>query len=113
MPCDTKIRRKQTLAERKEEIKTSVATIDKLISAGRVKVVVDKATGAVAFTGIDETVRADMTDACVYRRILSQGSALAKMALQRAEQMAGRRVDGGALAQGIHSHDGGATWGRH
>jgi hypothetical protein len=51
-----------------------------------------------------------VTDACAMRRIMASGSMAARMAIMKAEQKAGRTVDRKALAQGIHSHDGGRTW---
>jgi hypothetical protein len=41
---------------------------------------------------------------------MATGSALAKQAIARAEQLAGRTVDRAALTAGHHSHDGGKTW---
>ena len=40
---------------------------------------------------------------------MSSGSALARAAVARAEQLAGRQVDRRAVAVGAHSHDGGAS----
>ncbi len=34
------------------------------------------------------------------------------MALAKAEAQAGRTVDKQAVASGLHSHDGGKTWGK-
>jgi len=42
-----------------------------------------------------------------------QGSALARAAVTRAEQMAGRSVSRQVIGQGAHSHDGGQTWHDH
>jgi ATP:corrinoid adenosyltransferase len=117
MPCDTRLkdnyrnsRRRQTISERAEEVRRVVSDINSLISANKVKPIIDKLTGAIAFQGLDETIRDGVTDACVYRRLMITGSSLTKAAIQRAEQIAGRTVDKQALAQGHHSHDGGATW---
>jgi hypothetical protein len=38
------------------------------------------------------------------------GSALAKAKVAQAEQIAGRGISRQAIGQGLHSHDGGATW---
>ncbi|SHG88129.1 hypothetical protein [Bradyrhizobium erythrophlei] len=111
MACDTwKSTPTQTLTERKEEIKKVIDLVAQAIVNGRVKPKVGP-TGAIAFEGLDAAVnRRGVTDACVYRRIMSTGSAMAKQQLARAEQLAGRRVDAKALAGGHHSHDGGRTW---
>jgi len=87
--------------------------IEKLVASQRVKPIVDRTTGAVTFAQLSAIDRNGLTDACIYRRILATGSAAAKIALQRAEQAAGRTVNRQALAAGIHSHDGGKSWGSH
>ena len=111
MACETRLQnRNQTLTERKTQVKQIIALTDQLIRKNRVKVVVDKATGAVAFDGLNEVERGGVSDACTYRVLMATGSSLAKMAIARAEQLAGRSVNRQALAQGVHSHDGGRTF---
>ncbi len=117
MPCDTRLkdnyrnlRRRQTITERKTEVKQVVTDVNSLIAAGKVKPVIDKRTGAIAFNGLTDDIRDGVTDACVYRQLMIHGNSLTKMAIQRAEQIAGRTVDNKAVAQGVHSHDGGGTW---
>lgn len=112
MPCDTKLRTGQTIQERKEEIKQTVATLDALIRAKRVRPVVGP-QGAIAFEGWQEADRNRVTDACAYRRIMATGSALARAELARSEQLAGRSIDRRVVAHGAHSHDGGRTWHDH
>ena len=109
MPCDTIVRRNQTLTERKEEVKRTVDNIGKGLVSGRFKIKVGS-QGAVAFQDIPESERNGVTDACIYRRLMVSGSATAKMAIMRAELAAGRKIDPQVVAQGIHSHDGGNTW---
>lgn len=113
MPCDTQLKPEQTIQERAKEVREATERLAAAIAAGRVRPVVDKATGGITFQGWDTTSRDGITDACAYRRILATGSAMAKLAIQKAEQMAGRGVNKQAVAQGLHSHDGGATWHRH
>lgn len=114
MPCDTRLKtrngRRQTISERKEEVLRSTERFIAGLKNGRVKVVVDKKTGAVAFSGLTEEERDGVTDACAYRRILVSGSQLAIQAIIRAEQLAGRPVNKRAIAAGVHSHDGGKSW---
>jgi restriction endonuclease Mrr len=110
MPCDTRLKPKQTISERAQEVREAVARIVKQMAQGKVRVVVDKSTGAVAFAGLSATDRDGVTDACAYRRIMSGTSQLAKAAIARAEAMAGKKVNTQAVAQGVHSHDGGTTW---
>lgn len=109
MPCDTSLRQGQTLSQRKEEVKSAVAKLEKALVAGRARVVVSK-EGAIAFAGWIDEDRDRVTDSCAYRRIMVTGSALAKAAIAKAEMLAGRPVDRKLLAQGVHSHDGGATF---
>lgn len=114
MPCDTRLKtrngRRQTISERKDEVRLATERFIAGLKNGRVKAVVDKKTGAVAFSGLTEEERDGVTDACAYRRILVSGSQLAIQAIARAEQLAGRSVDKAMVAAGYHSHDGGKTW---
>jgi hypothetical protein len=109
MPCDTRLKYRQTLSERKAEVKKRAENIDKLLTR---KKVVPKVSpqGAVAFTGLSNEDRDGLTDGCIYRRIMSTGSAMAKAEIARAEALAGRSIDKNLVAQGVHSHDGGETW---
>ena len=109
MPCDTFLKLNQTIAERKTEVRQAAERIEKLVIAKQVGVKVGP-QGAIVFTGLSDDDRDGLTDACIYRRIMASGSAAAKMAIMRAEQAAGRAVDRRVVAQGVHSHDGGATW---
>lgn len=109
MPCDTRLKTGQTISQRKDEVRKAATAIDKLIASRQAQVRVGP-QGAVTFVGIPEDVRDGLTDACVYRRIMASGSAGAKMALLRAEQLAGRSIDRRVVAGGTHSHDGGTHW---
>ena len=113
MPCDRKLKRGQTVTQRKAEVRKAVERISTKLTTGTSKPVVDKLTGAIAFTNITDDERDGVTDACAYRQILVHGSALAKAAIARAEQLAGRSVDKQVIGQGAHSHDGGRTWHDH
>jgi MoxR-like ATPase len=111
MPCEAwRARAEQTLAERKEEIKEATTILDKLIMQKKVKVVVGK-QGAVTFVG-DAWARnrRGITDACAYRRLVTTGSVLTRTEISRAETLAGVKIDQKVVAQGVHSHDGGASW---
>ena len=112
MPCDTvRQQPKQTLAERKREVTKAQGTIERMISTGQVKVKVDKKTGGVVLIDVPANVRVGITAACIVRRIMTRGSISARQAIVKAERLAGRSVDKKAIAAGLHSHDGGATWG--
>lgn len=112
MPCDTRLKPRQTISERKDEVVRAVGRIQAALINGRAKVKIGP-QGAIAFDGVTDEERDGVTDACAYRRIMISGSPLAKAAIARAEQMAGRSVDRSVIGQGVHSHDGGKTWGSH
>lgn len=114
MPCDTKMLPNQTITQRKEEIVKAVDKLAAALAAGKVKPVIG-ATGGIAFPGWAEGQQGRVSDNCAFRRLMSSGSALAKMAIERAETLAGRRVNRQAVAQGLHAHtqDGRTVWHDH
>jgi hypothetical protein len=112
MPCDTRLKPRQTISERAKEVREAVERLAAAIASGRVRVKIGP-QGAIAFEGWDVNSRDGITDNCAYRRIMATGSAMAKMHIARAEQLAGRSVNKQAVAQGHHSHDGGQTWHKH
>jgi hypothetical protein len=109
MPCDTRLKAQQTISERKTEVQKVIALVSNRLAAGLIKPRVG-AAGGIAFEGLTDAQRDGVTDACIYRRILATGSALAKQRIIQAEMLAGRSVNKMAVAQGLHSHDNGATW---
>lgn len=109
MPCNTKLKTGQTIAQRAAELRKRGEQVDKMLTAGRIGVKVGP-QGAITFTGIPEDVRDGMTDLCVYRAIMARGSHQAKLAIAKAERLAGRVVDKKVVTSGLHSHDGGASW---
>jgi len=110
MPCDTRLKANQTLTQRKNEVRDVIQRTAALLASGKIRAIVDRRTGAIAFAGLSDRDRDGVTDACMYRRIMSTGGVAAKLAIARAEQMAGRSVSLQALAAGVHSHDNGSTW---
>lgn len=115
MPCDRKLKPRQTIQERAKEIRTVVDRLNAGLARGTIKPVIGP-QGAIAFQGLTENERDGVTDACAYRRLLSSGSPTAIAAIQRAEQMAGRTVDRQTVAHGAHAHSdgrGGLTWHSH
>jgi hypothetical protein len=109
MPCDTRLKPRQTIQQRASEVRAAVERISKGLASGTIKPKVGP-QGAITFVGLPDEDRDGVTDSCAYRRLMVTGSALAKAAIARAEQLAGRSVDRKALAHGHHSHDGGKTW---
>lgn len=63
MPCDTKLKPKQTIQQRAAEVRSSVVRLDKLIVDGQVRVKVGP-QGAVAFSAWGDNERDGVTDAC-------------------------------------------------
>lgn len=112
MPCDSKLRPGQSISERKTEIIDAIAKLSAGLTAGKIKPKIGP-TGGIAFEGWTENDRNRITDACAYRRLMATGSAMAKAAIAKAEQLAGRGVNRQAVAQGHHSHDDGHTWHSH
>ena len=109
MPCDTRLKPKQTLQQRASEVREAVVRLDRALLTKRVKPVIGP-QGAITFVGWSNEERDGITDACAYRRLMATGSSLAKAEIARAEQIAGRAVDRRVITQGVHSHDGGHTW---
>jgi len=109
MSCTLMLRPRQTLAERKVEVKKTVEQLEKLLVAGQVRAKVGP-QGAITFAAWADNERNNMTDACAYRQIMASGSAAAKLKIAQAEQMAGRTVSRQVVGTGVHSHDGGKTW---
>ena len=107
MVCDTKLRQGQTITERKSEIMKVIETVVKGLLNGRIKAKVS-AKGGFALEGLTAAERNDVTDACVYRRLMATGSPLVKQQLAKAEMFAGKKVQ--IHGAGHHSHDGGKTW---
>ena len=115
MPCDRKLRRGQSLQDRAKELKAAAERVSAALAAGKVKAKVGP-QGAIAFDGITDADRDGATDSCIYRRLMVSGSALARAAIARAEQMAGRTVDRQVIGQGAHGHvdaAGNVTWHEH
>jgi len=105
VPCDSRRLPGQSLTQRKEEIRTTIAKLSAAIIAGRVKPKVSK-EGGIIFEGWLNQDRNRITDSCALRQVTATGSALALQAIQRAEILAGRKLDRQAIAQGLHTHDG-------
>lgn len=106
MPCDTKLAPGQTITERKKQITEVVDAVQRGLVNGSMKLKVGP-QGAVAFDGISDAAKKNVTDACIYRRIMATGSALAKAKIAAAQALLGKQA---VTTNGVHSHDGGKTW---
>lgn len=103
MPCDESLEPNETILQRKTTIKEKVEKLSRDLASGKVTVKIGP-QGAVAFIGW--TDRGPVTDVCALRKVLASGSALAKLAITKAEILAGRKVSKEAIAAGIHYHEG-------
>lgn len=112
MPCDTRLREGQTLVDRMAEVKKALSDLKQKLGQGLVTVVIAP-NGAVTFKGWSQADRKDLSDVCAYRTLAAQGSWELRQAVARAEALSGRKVNPKAIASGLHSHDGGKTWGTH
>ncbi|HSN68793.1 MAG TPA: hypothetical protein VLV48_06075 [Thermoanaerobaculia bacterium] len=91
---------------------TALERMEKALQAGTVTVKIG-ATGAIAFSKPMSLTDDGFSDVCAYRALLSRNSPGLRKAVARAEAMAGRKVNPQAINSGMHSHDGGKTWGSH
>ena len=108
MACDTRLKPNQTISERAREVRSALDRLVEALKAGRARIVWGP-QNSITFAGWDATSKDGVTDACAYRMLMN--NALGKQLIERAELLAGRKVNRQAL--GVHSHDGGQTWHRH
>lgn len=106
MPCEY-------MDQTPENIKRQREALDRLrkaLATGTAGVTISP-TGAVAFKGWNsEGVLADL---CAYRKLRASNSPELRRAIAKAEARYGRKVNERAINSGVHSHDGGQTWGTH
>jgi hypothetical protein len=107
MPCDSISLTEQSKARQRDALRALAAAL----ATGTAGVKVGP-QGAIAFTGW-KAEREGLTDLCAFRRLSSANDPALRRALARAEAVAGRKVDPRAMAAGVHSHDGGGSWGTH
>ncbi len=110
MPCETMLRPQQTEAQRRAEIDASLEELQRALSNGAVEIQIGM-DGAVCFANWGEE-RQGVTDVCAFQTLQSRDSWELRQAVARAEMMSGRKVNQKAVAAGVHSHDGGQTWGK-
>lgn len=107
MPCDTVAKTPSAQQQQK-------AALDRLQKAlGSSVSVVIGAQGAIAFRGWRDQDRGGLSDLCAYRKLAARNSPELRRAIARAEAVAGRKLDQQTVAAGVHSHDGGRTFGAH
>ena len=109
MPCVSTPAKGQTLAQRMNQVSRALKRLEKALGQGAVSVKVGP-SGAVVLTGWGD--RDGISDVCAYRALTAEGSWELRRAVARAEATGGRRINPQAIAAGVHSHDGGHTWGR-
>jgi len=109
MPCESVRTAGQTEAARRREIDAALAELERKLAAGAVAVRIGT-DGAVCFADWG-TERRGVTDVCAYQTLAGRDSWELRQAVARAEALAGRSVSAATVAAGVHSHDGGRTWG--
>lgn len=92
--------------------KKALDRLESALAAGTITVKVGP-TGAIAFSKPMNQIDDGYADVCAYRALLATNSPALRRAVAKAEAMAGRKVNPQAIASGVHSHDGGGSWGRH
>jgi hypothetical protein len=108
MPCITN----ENLTEvAKQKQRDALRKLSAKIAAGSVQVVVARGTGAFALKGWQDADREGVSDLCAYRALMNDPAM--RMAVRKAQAMSNTPVSARAVATGLHSHDGGATWSRH
>lgn len=112
MVCDLKFYEGQKAEERRREVEESVKRLEMALGAGSVKVLVGP-EGSITFVGWNPNDRKGVSDLCAYRKLSAAASWSLRQAVAKAEVQAGRKVNAQAIGSGVHSHDGGKTWGKH
>jgi hypothetical protein len=112
MACDTMRKVGVSPVQRAREVGLSLERLERALKERRARVTIAP-NGAIAFAGWTTEERDGVTDACAYRRLTAKSSWELRQAVARAEAEQGRKVNQQAIAAGFHSHDGGASWGRH
>ena len=112
MVCDTRTLPGQTLSQRKDEVKGALRLLGDLIARGKVRPQVAP-NGVIFFEGWLDQERGRVSDGCAYRLLMATGGSLVKAKIAAAEAMAGRGVNRQAVAQGLHTRDGGRTYHTH
>ena len=107
MPCDTKLKENQTLAQRAKEVDAALARLEQFLASGVASVTIGR-TGAIAFSGWRDQY--GVSDVCAYRTLTLRGSFALRQAVVKAERLSGRKHNARAVAAGVHSHDGGGSW---
>ena len=110
MPCDEYYQPQQTPEERQAEIDEALQALDAALQSGTVTLAIGE-QGAGALVGWSEAERVGIRDTCALVGLDRLGSVGLQLARERAEIEQGRTLDMAVVGSGVHSHDGGQTWG--
>jgi hypothetical protein len=110
MACMTALSQGQSLAQRMTQVEQALKRLEQYIQTGTVRIGIGT-NGALVFNGWND--RDGISDVCAFRSLTATNSWVLRQAVLRAEGMSGRKVNPKAVAAGVHSHDGGKTWGQH
>lgn len=110
MPCTTL----PTLTElQRDEQQRALSRLAQALGNGTVSAVIGPG-GSIAFRGVAwNATEAPVSDLCAYRALTAANSPELRRAVMRAEALSGRKLNPHAIGAGVHSHDGGRTWGAH
>lgn len=112
MPCDTIRKPNETREQRIARVTTALRRLEVGLTSRTITVVISR-EGAVAFKGWSDESREGVTDVCAYRALTKMRSGALAQAIKTAQLAYGRPVNEQQVLAGVHSHDGGVTWGRH
>ena len=107
MPCISQPNRTPAVIVAQE---SAIERLNRALGENSAQLVIG-AGGSIAFKGWRDN--AGVSDLCAYRALAARHSPTLRRAVMRAEAMSGRKLDARAVAAGVHSHDGGTTWGTH
>jgi len=110
MACLASVSQGQTLTQRMSQVEKALSRLEQYLTQGRVRLVIG-VNGALAFQGWAD--RDGISDVCAARSMSATSSWAFRQAVLKAEAMSGRKVNMKAVAAGMHSHDGGHTFGKH
>lgn len=110
MACMTALSQGQTLTQRMSQVEQALKRLEQYIQTGTVRIGIGT-NGAIVFQGWKD--RDGISDVCAFNSLRATNSWVLRQAILKAEGMSGRKVNPKAIAAGVHSHDGGKTWGQH
>lgn len=110
MACIGALSKGQSFAQRMAQVDKALSRLEQYIQQGTVRLTIG-VNGAITFSGWQD--RDGISDVCAFRSLTATNSWALRQAVLKAEGTQGRKVNPQAIAAGVHSHDGGKSWGKH